>query len=394
MSKMQSKMQSKIKILSVFGTRPEATKMAPLVKVLEGDARVESIVCVTAQHRQMLDQVLDLFAIKPQFDLNIMLQNQDLAHITTAALNGLMGVMRETSPDLLLVHGDTTTTMAAGLAAFYSGIRVGHVEAGLRSFDMQKPFPEEANRRIVSVLASLNFAPTQQAAANLLAERVGGHDNPDNIYVTGNTAIDAIDSLVSPEHTFNEEMLNKLDWSNRRFITVTAHRRENYGQPMVNVCNAIKQLAADFDDVEFVWPVHLSPAVRNIVFDILGNNSKIHLLDPTDVADVLNVMARSYMVMSDSGGIQEEAPHLNKPVLVLREVTERPEGLAAGCLRLAGTKLADIYSHAAELLTNAEAHAQMAAAPNPFGDGKASQRILQGILHHFGMAERPPAFGE
>ena len=384
-------MMNKIKILSVFGTRPEATKMAPLIKVLEGDSRVESIVCVTAQHRQMLDQVLDIFDIKPQHDLNIMLQNQDLAHITTSALNGLVGVMRDTSPDLLLVHGDTTTTMAAGLAAFYTGVRIGHVEAGLRSFNMQKPFPEEANRRIVSVLANLNFAPTQQAAANLLAEKACA---PESIYVTGNTAIDAIDSLVSPTHDFNEETLNRLDWKNKRIITVTAHRRENYGQPFVNICNAIKQLAADFDDIEFAWPVHLSPAVRNIVFDILGNNSKIHLTEPTDVADTLNMMARSYMVMTDSGGIQEEAPHLNKPVLVLRDVTERPEGLEAGCLRLAGTKLGDIYGHAAELLTDADAHAKMAVASNPFGDGKASERILQGILHHFGLADRPRAFGD
>jgi len=378
---------SKIKILSVFGTRPEATKMAPLVKALERDGKhIESVVCVTAQHRQMLDQVLDIFDIKPHYDLNIMQQNQDLAHITTAALNGLMGVIRDARPDLLLVHGDTTTTMAAGLAAFYSGVKLGHVEAGLRSFDMRQPFPEEANRRIVSVLADINFAPTEQAKANLLAERACA---PENIYVTGNTAIDAIDSLVSAEYTFKEERLNSLDWHGKRIVAVTAHRRENYGRPLVNICNALKRLVEDFADVEIVWPVHLSPAVRNIVFDILGNNSKIHLTDPVDVADLLNVIARSYMVMSDSGGIQEESPHLNKPVLVLRDVTERPEGIASGCLRLAGTELADIYGHAAELLTDAATYEKMAAAENPFGDGKASLRIVRGILFHFGLVESP-----
>ena len=375
----------KIKILSIFGTRPEATKMAPLMGVLANSPLVTSQICVTAQHRQMLDQVLDIFGITPDFDLDIMVQNQDLAHITTAALNGLIDVINRAKPDLILAHGDTTTTMAASLAAYYTRTKLGHVEAGLRTHNKFAPYPEEINRKIAAVLADLHFAPTFDARANLLAENVAA----DDIFITGNTAIDAIDSLVSRDYQFKESRLNNVDFANKRIIAMTAHRRENYGQPLENICNAAARLVSDFDDVEVVWPVHLSPAVSDIAHGILGNNSKIHLTAPVDVADLLNLINRSYLVMTDSGGVQEEAPHLNKPVLVLREVTERPEGARAGCLVLAGAKEASIYDMAARLLTDATEYGRMAAAKNPFGDGKASQRIHQAILYHFGLADGP-----
>lgn len=378
----------KIRVMSIFGTRPEGTKMAPLVKVLAAESRIESIICVTGQHRQQLDQVLEVFDIRPDFDLDIMIQNQDLAHITTAALNGLMDVIRKVKPDLILVHGDTTTTMAAGLAAFYSGVKLGHVEAGLRTFNKQQPFPEEINRKIVSVLADLNFAPTSLSKDNLLAEGVTAQ----SIFVTGNTSIDAIDSLVSKNYIFKDSLLNRIDWDTKRIIAVTAHRRENYGAPLENICKALLRLAADFADIEIVYPVHLSPSVRDIVFRVLGNNNKIHLLEPADPQDLLNAMARSYMVMTDSGGIQEEAPHLDKPVLVMREVTERPEGVEAGCLRLAGTDEAVIYDLGSRLLRDKDLYAAMANSPNPFGDGMAAKRILAAILFHFGLGVRPRDF--
>ncbi|MDR2183240.1 MAG: UDP-N-acetylglucosamine 2-epimerase (non-hydrolyzing) [Clostridiales bacterium] len=376
----------KVKILSIFGTRPEAIKMAPLVQALANCPHIASQICVTAQHRRMLDQVLDIFGIWPDFDLNIMVQNQDLAHITTAALNGLIDVIGRARPDLILVHGDTTTTMAASLAAYYTRVKLGHVEAGLRTFDKFAPYPEEANRKITATLADLHFAPTRVARSNLITENV----IPENIYVTGNTAIDAIDSLVAKDYIFKEPRLNGIDFANKRIIAMTAHRRENYGRPMENICHAAAKLAADFDDIEVVWPVHLSPAVSDIAHRILGNNNKIHLIRPTDVADLLNLIDRSYFVMTDSGGIQEEAPHLDKPVLVLREVTERPEGLETGCLALAGTEEKEIYDMAARLLTDAREYGRMAAAKNPFGDGAASRRIHQAILYHFGLENSPP----
>jgi len=374
-----------IKILSIFGTRPEATKMAPLMQVLAGCPHIISQICVTAQHRQQLDQVLDIFGIKPDFDLDIMVQSQSLAHITTAALNGLIGVIDRAKPDLILAHGDTTTTMSASLAAYYTRTKLGHVEAGLRTGDKFAPYPEEANRKIVSALADLNFSPTRAARANLLTENVA--DN--SIFVTGNTAIDAIDSLVSRDYRFKEPRLNDIDFANKRVIAMTAHRRENYGQPFVNIFNAVNRLVMDFDDVEIVYPVHLSPAVSDIAHGVLGNNNKIHLTKPIDVEDLLNLMDRSFMVMTDSGGIQEEAPHLNKPVLVLRDVTERPEGLETGCLALAGTAEASVYNMAARLLTDIQEYDRMAVAKNPFGDGAASRRIHQAILYHFGLANSP-----
>ena len=375
----------KVRILSIFGTRPEATKMAPLVQVLASCPHIHSQVCVTAQHRQMLDQVLEIFGIIPDFDLNIMMQNQDLAHITTAALNGLIDVIDRAKPDLILVHGDTTTTMAASLAAYYTRTKLAHVEAGLRTYDKFAPYPEEANRKIAAVLADLNFSPTHAARNNLMAENVA----QDSIFVTGNTAIDAIDSLVSRDYGFKESRLSEIDFANKRIIAMTAHRRENYGQPIKNICHAAARLVSDFDNVEIVWPVHPAPAVSDIVHDILGNNNKIHLIEPTDVADLLNLIDRSVFVMTDSGGIQEEAPHLDKPVLVLREVTERPEGLDTGCLALAGTDETAIYSMASRLLTDTAEYSRMSLAKNPFGDGKASRRIHQAILYHFGLADSP-----
>jgi len=335
----------------------------------------------------MLDQVLEIFGIVPDFDLNIMVQNQDLAHITTAALNGLVDVISRAKPDLILVHGDTTTTMAASLAAYYTRTKLGHVEAGLRTYNKFAPYPEEANRKIVAALADLNFAPTLAAKANLLAENVSAN----SIFVTGNTAIDAIDSLVSQNYCFKEARLNNIDFAAKRVITMTAHRRENYGQPFENIFKAVARLAADFDDVEIVYPVHLAPAVSDIAHKILGNNNKIHLIAPTDVVDLLNLIHRSYMVMTDSGGIQEEAPHLDKPVLVLREVTERPEGLKTGCLELAGTSESGVYDAATRLLNDTTKYDSMARAKNPFGDGAASRRIHQAILYHFGLTEMRPA---
>jgi len=376
----------KIKILSIFGTRPEATKMAPLVKALGQCKNVHSAVCVTAQHRQQLDQVLDVFNITPDYDLNIMIENQDLAHITTSALNGLMKVIKDSSPHLILAHGDTSTTMAASLAAYYSQVKLGHVEAGLRTYNKFAPFPEEINRKIVSCVADLSFAPTEEAKSNLLKENI----TSDSIFVTGNTAIDAIDSLVKEKYHFKENILNGIDFANKRIIAVTAHRRENYGKPFENIFRAFVRLVKDFDNAEIVYPVHLSPSVRNIAYKILGNSSKIHLTEPVDIEDWLNIVSRSYLVMTDSGGIQEEAPHLNKPALVLRNVTERPEGLAAGCLALAGTDENAVYNIAAKLLTDTPEYQKMSAARNPFGDGKASERIINAILYHFGLLDKRP----
>ena len=377
----------KIRVLSVFGTRPEATKMAPLVKALEGCSHVESLVCVTAQHRQMLDQVLEMTGIIPQYDLDIMVQNQDLAHITTAALNGLMKVIKQAEPDIILAHGDTTTTLAASLAAFYSKVKLGHVEAGLRTYDKFAPYPEEINRQLVTVLADLNFAPTVGAKTNLLAENV----NPDSIFVTGNTAIDFVDTFVKQDYIFKEQRLNDIDFGGKRVIAMTAHRRENYGKPLENICSAALRLVEDFDDVELVYAVHLSPVVQDVARRILGNNSRIHLVDPLDVEDMIDLMAKSHVIMTDSGGIQEEAPHLNKPVVVLRDVTERPEGLVAGCLVLAGTEEDAVYNAVAKLLVDDEVYAKMADAKNPFGDGHAAGRILSAILYHFGITQNKPA---
>ncbi|MGL4790965.1 MAG: non-hydrolyzing UDP-N-acetylglucosamine 2-epimerase [Anaerotignaceae bacterium] len=379
----------KIKVMSVFGTRPEAIKMAPLVKELEKNENIESIIAVTAQHRQMLDQVLEIFGLKPDYDLNIMRERQTLEGITTRALEGLGEVMKEAKPDVVLVHGDTTTTFAASLAAYYNQVKVGHVEAGLRTYNKYEPFPEEMNRRLTGAIADFHFAPTKLARENLRVENVP----MESIFTTGNTVIDALKSTIEEDYTFTVEELNNIDYGKKRVIAMTAHRRENLGQPLINICNAVKKLVENFEDVEVVYAVHKNPAVMEPVFKILGDHPRIHLTEPLDLKDMHNLMSRSYFVMTDSGGLQEEVPSMGKPVLVLRNVTERPEGIEAGTLKLAGTEEDNIYSLANELLTNKTIYEEMAKAKNPFGDGHASERIVEAILYSFGVnANKPEDF--
>lgn len=379
----------KIKVMSVFGTRPEAIKMAPLVKELEKNPEIESIVCVTAQHREMLDQVLEIFDLHPQYDLNIMQSRQTLAGITTRALTGLEGVMAKEKPDIVLVHGDTSTTFAGALAAYYNQVKVGHVEAGLRTYDKYQPFPEEMNRRLTGALTDLHFAPTPLAKEHLLKENI----SEDGIFITGNTVIDALAHTIAEDYTFTVDELNQIDFKNKRVIAMTAHRRENLGEPLRNICHAVKRLVEEYPDVEVVYAVHKNPAVVETVHEILGGNDRIHLTDPLDLKDMHNLMSRSFFVMTDSGGLQEEVPSMGKPVLVLRNVTERPEGVEAGTLKLAGTDENTIYSMAKELLDNQEEYEKMAQAKNPFGDGQASRRIVESILYAFGKkADRPEEY--
>ena len=376
----------KIKVMSVFGTRPEAIKMAPLVKVLEQTEEIESIVCVTAQHREMLDQVLEIFDLHPQYDLNIMQSRQTLAGITTRALTGLEEVMGKEKPDIVLVHGDTSTTFAGALAAYYTQVKVGHVEAGLRTYDKYQPFPEEMNRRLTGALTDLHFAPTPLAKEHLLKENIDEKD----IFITGNTVIDALAHTIEEDYTFSVEELNQIDFQGKRVIAMTAHRRENLGEPLENICRAVKRLVEDYPDVEVVYAVHKNPAVVEPVHRILGGNDRIHLTDPLDLKDMHNLMCRSFFVMTDSGGLQEEVPSMGKPVLVLRNVTERPEGVEAGTLKLAGTEEETIYQMAKELLEQPEAYEKMAQAKNPFGDGNASRRIVESILYAFGKRTGRP----
>ncbi|MGM0876440.1 MAG: non-hydrolyzing UDP-N-acetylglucosamine 2-epimerase [Bacillota bacterium] len=376
-------MDRKIKVMTIFGTRPEAIKMAPLVLELEKyPDEIDSIVTVTAQHRQMLDQVLELFEVTPDHDLNIMKDRQTLTGVTTRALEGLDEVMKEVKPDLVLVHGDTTTTFVASLAAFYNQIAVGHVEAGLRTWNKYSPFPEEVNRQITGVIADLHFSPTDKSEQNLLQE----NKKAETIYVTGNTAIDALKTTV--KDTYSHEVLDKL--GSDRIILLTAHRRENLGEPMRNMFRAIKRLVTEHDDVQVVYPVHLNPAVREVADEILGDDSRIHLIEPLGVYDFHNFASRAYIILTDSGGVQEEAPSLGVPVLVLRDTTERPEGIEAGTLKLAGTDEETIYKLAYELLNNKEEYEKMSKASNPYGDGKASNRIVNAILHHFGKRDEKP----
>lgn len=375
-----------IKVMSVFGTRPEAIKMAPLIKKLEQTEQIESIVCVTAQHREMLDQVLEIFDLHPQYDLNIMQPRQTLAMITTKALNGLSQVMAEAKPDLVLVHGDTTTTFSGALGAYYNQIKVGHVEAGLRTYDKYQPFPEEMNRCLTSQLTDLHFAPTALAKQHLLQENI----NQNNIFVTGNTVIDVLQTTIEQNYHFSVEELNQIDFTNKKVIAMTAHRRENIGKPLENICKAILKIVQEQEEVEVVYAVHKNPAVSEPVHTILGNHKRIHLLDPLDLKDMHNLMSRSYFVMTDSGGLQEEVPSMGKPVLVLRNVTERPEGIDAGTLKLAGTEEENIYQMANTLLHDKKVYQQMAQAKNPFGDGKASERIVESILYYFGKSQKRP----
>ncbi|WP_331671920.1 non-hydrolyzing UDP-N-acetylglucosamine 2-epimerase [Anaerotignum sp.] len=376
----------KIKVMSVFGTRPEAIKMAPLVKELEKTPEIESIVCVTAQHREMLDQVLEIFDLHPQYDLNIMQARQTLAGITTRALTGLEEVMGKEKPDIVLVHGDTSTTFAGALAAYYNQVKVGHVEAGLRTYDKYQPFPEEMNRRLTGALTDLHFAPTPLAKEHLLKENIG----EEGIFITGNTVIDALAHTIEEDYTFTVEELNKIDFKGKRVIAMTAHRRENLGEPLRNICRAVKRLVEEYPDVEVVYAVHKNPAVVEPVHEILGGNDRIHLTDPLDLKDMHNLMCRSFFVMTDSGGLQEEVPSMGKPVLVLRNVTERPEGVEAGTLKLAGTEEDVIYHMAKELLDDQEEYEKMAQAKNPFGDGQASRRIVESILYAFGKKKDRP----
>ena len=368
-------MNKKIKVMTIFGTRPEAIKMAPLVKELEKRDKIESIVCVTAQHRQMLDQVLKAFSIEPDYDLNIMQQGQTLADITTRALLGLQGVIQEVKPDIVLVHGDTTTTFAGALAAFYNQVTIGHVEAGLRTYNKYSPYPEEMNRQMVGAMCDLHFAPTEKSAANLRAE---GKDEK-SIFITGNTAIDAMSHTVSGD--YNHEV---LDWAGEdRLILLTAHRRENLGEPMYHIFRAVRRIVEEFPDVKVVYPIHMNPVVRRIAGETIGNIDRIRLIEPLEVVDFHNFISRSYLILTDSGGIQEEAPTLGKPVLVLRDTTERPEGIEAGTLKMAGTEEETIYSMTKELLTNEEQYKKMSVAKNPYGDGKASIRIADAIETYF-----------
>jgi UDP-N-acetylglucosamine 2-epimerase (non-hydrolysing) len=379
-------MAEKVKVMTIFGTRPEAIKMAPLVLELEKyNEQIESVVTVTAQHREMLDQVLEIFGVTPDHDLNIMKDRQSLIDVTTRALQGLDKIMQEEKPDVVLVHGDTTTTFVASLAALYNKIAVGHVEAGLRTWNKYSPYPEEMNRQLTGVISDLNFAPTETAAQNLLNENKPG----DSIYVTGNTAIDALKTTV--KDNYSHEVLEKL--GDDRLILLTAHRRENLGDPMRNMFRAIKRLVNEHDDVQVVYPVHLNPAVREVADEILKGDSRIHLIEPLGVVDFHNFASRAHIILTDSGGVQEEAPSLGVPVLVLRDTTERPEGIEAGTLKLAGTDEETIYGLAKELLTDDAAYEAMSKASNPYGDGEASRRIVEAILHYFGKStERPDTF--
>ena len=377
-------LMKKIKVMTVFGTRPEAIKMAPLVLELQKQSqRFEAITTVSAQHREMLDQVLDIFHIKPDYDLNIMHARQTLTDITSNVLINLDKILKEAKPDIVLVHGDTTTTFAASVAAFYNQIPIGHVEAGLRTWEKYSPYPEEMNRQMTDAMTDLYFAPTNQSKANLLKE----NHKEDNIYITGNTAIDALKQTVDKE--YHHDILDKVSPDNK-LILLTMHRRENQGEPMRRVFKVIREVVESREDVEVIYPVHLSPAVQEAAKEILGNTERIHLISPLDVVDFHNLAARSYFIMTDSGGIQEEAPSLGKPVLVLRDKTERPEGVEAGTLKLVGTESEKVKKEMEELLDNDAEYQRMAQAKNPYGDGKASERILDAIAYYFGVTDKKP----
>lgn len=365
-----------IKVMSIFGTRPEAIKMAPLVKELEKRKEIESIVCVTAQHREMLDQVLNTFDIKPDYDLNIMKQGQSLADVTTRALVGLEEVIKKVKPDIVLVHGDTTTTFAGALAAFYNQVAIGHVEAGLRTYDKYSPYPEEMNRQMVDRLSDMYFAPTEISKDNLLKENI----DESKIYITGNTAIDAMSTTVDENYTHPE-----LDWINvgERMILLTAHRRENLGEPMRHIFRAIKRVVDEFSDVKVIYPIHMNPKVREVANEVFGDADRVKLIEPLEVFDFHNFQNKSYIILTDSGGIQEEAPSLGKPVLVLRDTTERPEGIKAGTLKLVGTDEDVIYEETKKLLLDKKEYEKMSKASNPYGDGHASERIVDAIIEYF-----------
>ncbi len=376
-----------LRIMSVFGTRPEAIKMAPLVKELASRAGVTSICCVTAQHREMLDSVLEVFDLKPDWDLDIMTPRQTLSTITSKCLLGMDEAIDTLKPDMILVHGDTSTTFAGALSAFYHKVPVGHVEAGLRTYDKYSPFPEEMNRKLVTAIADLYFCPTENNRRNLEREGVSGE-----VFVTGNTVIDALKTTVRKDYHFTTEILNQLPYDSKKILLVTCHRRENYGQPMEDIMSALAEIARTHEDVELVYPVHLSPVVQECAHRHLDGISNVHLIAPLAADEMHNLMARSYLVLTDSGGLQEEAPALGKPVLVLRRETERPEAVTAGTVKLAGVAREDILSMAHSLITDPAAYAAMAHAVNPYGDGEACRRIADAILWHFGRGSRPEDF--
>lgn len=367
-----------LKIMTVFGTRPEGIKMAPIIKELEKREGVTSITCITAQHRQMLDQVLDLFHINPDYDLNIFKPGQTLTEITTRALQGLEEVIIKEKPDVLLVQGDTTTVFAGALAAFYQKVKIGHVEAGLRSGNLYSPYPEEANRKLTGILTDFHFAPTERNRQNLLKE-----DYPEEkIFITGNTVIDALKYAIKKDYIFDKDLLNKLDYKNKRVILITCHRSENIGKPMENIFTAVKDIVEKYEDVELVFPMHLNPKVREIANKILMDNDRIHLIEPLDYEPMANLMSKVHLIVTDSGGLQEEGPTFGKPVLVVREETERPEGIEAGTAKLVGTNYKNVFNEIDLLLSNEEEYNKMANAVNPYGDGKTSERIVDILLRN------------
>ena len=366
---------NKIKVMSIFGTRPEAIKMAPLVKELEKRAEIQSIVCVTAQHREMLDQVLETFKIKPDYDLNMMKQGQTLMDITIGALSGVDAVIKKAKPDIVLVHGDTSTTFAGGLAAFYNQVAIGHVEAGLRTYNKYSPYPEEMNRQMVDCMTDMYFAPTDLSRDNLIKE----HVDPSKIYVTGNTAIDAMDTTVDEGYTHPE-----LEWlGGDKMILLTAHRRENLGEPMKNIFRGIRRVLDELPGYKVIYPIHKNPLVRAAADEIFGDCDRVKLIEPLEVFDFHNFQNRAHIILTDSGGIQEEAPSLGKPVLVLRDTTERPEGIKAGTLKLVGTNSENVYKETMRLLTDHDEYERMSKASNPYGDGHASERIADAIINKF-----------
>lgn len=375
-----------IKTMAIFGTRPEAIKMCPLIQELQSRDEFDCKICVTAQHREMLDQVMNIFKLTPDYDLNIMKNKQTLTSITTSILENLKTIFENDRPDLILVHGDTTTTFSSALAGFYSKIKIGHVEAGLRTYDKYSPYPEEINRVLTGHLCDLHFAPTVTSKNNLLLENIR-----ENIFITGNTVIDAMKTTIGPNYVFENDTLKNIDFSKKKVLMVTAHRRENLGKPLEDICHALKAIADKFDDVEIVYLVHLNPIVQNTAKLILGNTSNVHLLPPLDLKETHNLMNKCYLILSDSGGIQEEAPHLGKPVLVLRDTTERPEAVESATVKLVGTDKEIIFNTACQLIEDKKTYHNMASAINPYGDGNASQRIADSILYYYGLSKEKPS---
>lgn len=367
----------KTKVLTVFGTRPEGIKMAPIIKSMENVKEIDNTICITAQHREMLDQVLNLFEIEPDYDLNIFKPGQTLTEITMRALKGLENVIEEVKPDVLLVQGDTTTVFSGALAAFYQKVKIGHVEAGLRSGNLYSPYPEEANRKLTGVLTDFHFAPTENSRDNLLKE---GYPE-EKVFVTGNTVIDALQYAIKKDYKFKTPLLNDIDYENKKVVLLTSHRRENLGKPMENIFSAINDIVLKYDNVEVVFPIHLNPKVREIAYKEFDKNDRVHIIEPLDYEPFTNLMAKSYLVVTDSGGLQEEAPSLGKPVLVVREETERPEGIEAGTAKLVGTNYDNIYNAMDILISKDEEYEKMANAVNPYGDGKSSERIVDIILN-------------